>query len=105
MKLEPGVQGLRTKPVSKNAARGIGVINVSAWIGTSSEAAGLGIKKESDEGVVATKAGSRHRVVFRHCQRAFRARSQTHRRRADSMYHRIWVATGRDERGELQRDG
>ena len=56
VKLEPGVQGLRTKPVSKNAARGIGVINVSAWIGTSSEAAGLGIKKESDEGVVATKA-------------------------------------------------
>ena len=25
VKLEPGVQGLRTKPVSKNAARGIGV--------------------------------------------------------------------------------
>ena len=55
-KVNAGATGLRTKPLTKNAARGIGSVNVAAWIGSASEAIGLGVKKDGAEGTVSTKA-------------------------------------------------
>lgn len=54
-KVEGPGAGLRTKPVSKNAARGIGTLNVAAWIGSASEAAGF-VNDDKAEGTVAKKA-------------------------------------------------
>lgn len=55
-KVEAGATGLRTKPVPKNAARGVGSINVAAWISSASEAIGLGVKSDLQNGVVAKTA-------------------------------------------------
>lgn len=56
VKVEAGAVGLRTKPVSKNAARGVGSLNIAAWIGSSAEAIGMGVRNDGEEGTIATKA-------------------------------------------------
>ena len=48
--------GMRAKPVSKNAARGVGLLNISAWIGSAAEAVGLGLAGDEVDGTVSSKA-------------------------------------------------
>jgi len=56
LKVTTNSTGMRAKPVSKNAARGIGSLNISAWIGSTSEAIGLGLVSDEVDGTVSTKA-------------------------------------------------
>ena len=56
VKLTTSSTGMRSKPVSKNAARGVGLLNISAWIGSAAEAVGLGLVGDDVEGTVSSKA-------------------------------------------------